>query len=77
MKRAAAGLIVVLLMSGCGGKFCKPGATTMDFERDKRRCMNDATAYSHNMGAAGNPFIIADQAQQCLQVEYGWSRCAN
>lgn len=69
-------ILLALTLGGCGGKWCKPGATARDFERDQQRCMNEAAKVAAAWGSPGNPFMIADDTSKCLQLEYGYERCS-
>lgn len=42
-----AGIAFALLLSGCSTHFVKPGASSTDFEQDKRECEYEALKYGY------------------------------
>ena len=69
-------LLISSVLSGCAQRYCHSSKSASDFERDKRRCMHQASAYAASWGSAGNPFMIVDDSRQCLEMEYGWYKCS-
>lgn len=68
-------LILVGLLYGCATTYTHPTKTQEDFTRDKYECEQIATQYAANYGASGNPLIIADETNRCLEQKFGWQRC--
>lgn len=70
--------IIVLCAGGCARTLYyhpTPSLNTVEqFEKDKYECVQQATAWAHNFGATGNPFIIADQTNACLEKLKGWRK---
>lgn len=73
MTRAAISLFLLLVISGCAPTvFVHSTKTNTDFERDKYECMKIAEQSACNWGSCGNPFMIANETRQCLQLKFGW-----
>lgn len=61
-----------LMVSGCAStKWCKPGATQSDFQRDKYDC--DIKTKS---GSSQMMLVDLDLWFDCMKIEKGWSRCS-
>lgn len=76
MKRLIT-LVSLALLCGCSAKYYHPDPmknNARELERDKRRCMNEATIQAQAWGSAGNPFMILEDTKNCLELEYGWIR---
>jgi len=65
--------VAVVFMSGCGTTFCKPGASTSDFESDKYNCALRARQMAQ-FGDVYNPFEDVAQQNACLRSK-GWRDC--
>ena len=69
-------VIGATLLTGCAKTvYYNPDPSvnnTREFERHKRRCMNEAAIQAQAWGSTGNPFMIASDTKQCLEIEYGW-----
>jgi hypothetical protein len=77
MIKIRLGLIVVglLIVSGCGStKYCKSGATTQEFNKDKYECAHRARQMAQ-FGDVYNPFEDIAQQKECLEYR-GWSKCS-
>jgi hypothetical protein len=73
MNRMILGIIFALGFTACAPKiYTHPTKSSYDFDRDKYECEQAASQYSANWGAPGNPFIIAEQIQRCLELKFGW-----
>ncbi len=67
----------MLALAGCARKvYVHPTKTAADFNRDKYECQQSATQNAYQMGMAGNPFWIADQTNQCMEMKHGWTERA-
>jgi len=66
-------ILLLSLLSACAGigpKICKPGGTTMDFEKDKYECeMKTRTGHPAML------LIDMEQQQKCMRLEKGWDSC--
>lgn len=72
MKKMIAFLLAALL-TGCAQKmFVHETKNSQDFQRDLYDCQQIAAQYTANLGYHGNPFIIRDETQKCLENKYGW-----
>lgn len=76
-KTVICSILISSVLSGCAQRYCHSSKSSYDFERDKRRCMHQASAYAASWGSAGNPFMIVDDSRQCLEMEYGWYKCSD
>jgi len=66
-------IISTVLIVGCTPKiFIHETKNAQDFERDRYDCQLVATQYTANMGDAGNPIIIRQEIQNCLENKHGW-----
>jgi len=72
MKKLMISVILIsLMLFGCAStKWCKPGATQADFERDKYDCQKKTRT--------SNPGIVPENLEpyfNCMKIEKGWSKC--
>jgi len=72
MKQSIIFLIVLslLVLVGCGGKYCHPYKTAQDFEKDKYDCKMKTRSGSSEM-----MLIDMEHFFDCLRIEKGWYRC--
>lgn len=72
--RCVLAIVMVFSFIGCATTtFMHPTKTAQDFERDKYDCTQEAVRYADAMGASGNPLIISEQIDACMQAKYGWT----
>lgn len=65
-------LVALFGVVGCASTtYYHPYKGSDSFERDKRECMMQAEERAANWGAHGNPFMIKDFMQECLEAR-GW-----
>ena len=75
MKRLIAIGMIILLCAGCAGaKYYHPTKSEQDRIRDEYECDQIAAQYAANWGYPGNPFIIARESLQCMEIKQGWQR---
>ena len=66
-------IFIAILFFGCAKTIMvNPTKTSFEFERDKYDCHMQAVGYASDMGMKGNPFIIRDEMQRCLEIMHGW-----
>ncbi len=66
-------LLIVVLLFGCAQTIMvHPTKTTAEFKHDKYDCEHRAIQYASGLGFKGNPFIIRDEMQRCLEIMHGW-----
>jgi len=71
-------LCATVLMVGCAPTvFLHPTKNELQFNRDKYDCRLVAQQSAANFGAAGNPLIIIDEINTCLQLKHGWTPQTN
>ena len=59
------------MLSGCASsKWCKPGATQADFERDKYDCQMKTRS-----GSPAMVLVDLEHYFNCMKIEKGWSKC--
>jgi len=63
-------VFVLLMLAGCGGKYCHPYKDAQDFERDKYDCKMKTRSGSSEM-----MLVDLDNFFECLRVEKGWRKC--
>ena len=63
-------VFVLLMLAGCGGKYCHPYKDAQDFERDKYDCKMKTRSGSSEM-----MLVDLDHFFDCLRIEKGWSKC--
>jgi hypothetical protein len=72
MRKLVIGVLVAGVF-GCAPKvYTHPTKNAQDFERDKYQCEKIAEQSAANTGAKGNPFIIVQEQQRCLELQMGW-----
>lgn len=74
MKTVTVLSIVFALLAGCSATYCKPGATSQDFNRDKYECTLRARQLA-NFGDVYNPFEEVSALRECLEYK-GYSKCS-
>lgn len=77
MKRLALVVVVLGLLTGCGGmyKVCKPGGTQSSHASDNFECRQRARQMAQ-FGGVYNPFEENSAYVECMEYK-GWSRCAD
>jgi len=70
-------VVILILLTGCAKTiYVHPTKTASDFNRDKYDCRLVTAADAANWGAAGNPFLIAMNMGECLELKHGWIKSA-
>lgn len=67
-------LLLMFAVTACAPTvYTHPTKTSEDFERDKYKCTKIAEQIAcNNWKMCGNPFIIKDELNKCLQMKFGW-----
>lgn len=63
-------LIAALSLSACAtGMWFNPNVTNEQAQRDVYECRRDGEQYAANIGASGNPFLVADRYRECMKMK--------
>lgn len=68
-------IVVSIFLCGCAETYNHPDPSLNNLthlEIDKLHCRQKSAAGASNSGAAGPPFIMAEEEDKCLQLEHGW-----
>jgi len=78
MKKIIILISIFMAVSGCTPTvFVHNYKNEYDFNRDKYDCRLVAQQSAASFGAAGNPLIIIDEINTCLQLKHGWRPQSN
>ncbi len=79
MKRLLIGLLAVASLTGCTTIMVKPGASTYEFEQDKRACEYEALKYGHvemwgsGVGAGIEEGMRKNEITRSCLEQKGWT----